>query len=235
MKSIIPTWDPQVLVALKLAAPGREKDVTHEAVVLSRLSHPRIIGLHSVFPSDDDPSVAAAIATEICEGGSLGDWLVTRRSRAKASGSSALLPFQQRLDIAYQVSSAKSCDIYHMLVDVMGVDAWNTPGSRVNREFTIPHSCRCCKACITHIAEDLLTSISSLVMFCFEAAPQMWLQTRSCVISALQSQLMESRCPVNIVALGHTWRLRWCETLVQRQHQRWMCGASVFSCGILSV
>jgi len=194
MKSIIPTWDPQVLVALKLAAPGREKDVTHEAVVLSRLSHPRIIGLHSVFPSDDDPSVAAAIATEICEGGSLGDWLVTRRSRAKASGSSALLPFQP-----------------------------------------IPHSCRCCKACITHIAEDLLTSISSLVMFCFEAAPQMWLQTRSCVISALQSQLMESRCPVNIVARGHTWRLRWCETLVQRQHQRWMCGASVFSCGILSV
>lgn len=105
MRSIISFWDPQLPVALKLAAPGRERDITHEAVVLSRLSHPRVIGLHAVFPSDDDPSAAAAIATEICSGGSLGDWLVARRSRAKASGSSALLPFQQRLDIAFQVRS----------------------------------------------------------------------------------------------------------------------------------
>eukprot|EP00892_Ulva_mutabilis_P008114 jgi/Ulvmu1/5675/UM024_0022.1 len=103
MKSIIPSWDPHIPVALKLAAPGREKDITHEAVVLSRLSHPRIIGIHSVVPSDEDATAAAAIATEVCEGGSLGDWLVACRSRAKANGSSALLPFQQRLDIAYQV------------------------------------------------------------------------------------------------------------------------------------
>lgn len=103
MRSVIPCWDPQVPVALKLAAPGRERDITHEAVVLSRLSHPRVVGLHALCPCDEDATAAAAIATEICSGGSLGDWLVARRSRAKASGSSALLPFQQRLDIAYQV------------------------------------------------------------------------------------------------------------------------------------
>lgn len=103
IKSVISVWDPPVQVALKLAAPGRERDITHEAVVLSRLSHPRVIGLHAVCPCAEDSSAAAAIATEVCSGGSLGDWLVARRSLAKASGSSALLPFQQRLDIAFQV------------------------------------------------------------------------------------------------------------------------------------
>lgn len=56
--------------------------ITMEAKLHAKLSHPRIVPVLAVLPSQKDTASISGLVTPYCEGGSLGEWLDLLRSRS---------------------------------------------------------------------------------------------------------------------------------------------------------